>query len=331
MGIGILFFIEIVGVGLFKNCDIFGVVMFDSVEIWVYLMGFVILCMGMKFQGQGYEIIWVQIIVIEIGILVDDIMVEEGDMDMVFYGFGIYGLCFILVVGVVIVLVVWKICNKVQMIVVYMLEVFEYDFEWDVDGFQVKGNLQVCKFMKEIVWVVYYVLLFSMELGLEVVSYYDLFNMIYLFGVYFCVMDIDVDMGVVKICCFYVLDDCGMWINLMIIEGQVYGGLIEVFVIVMGQEIWYDEIGNVMGVFFMDFFLLIVVEMLYWEIDYMVILSLYYLIGVKGVGESLNVGGVLVFFNVVNDVFQFLGFMYIQMLYDVWCLWLVVKELGVYG
>lgn len=42
MGIGILIFIEIVGVGLFKDFDILGIKMFDSVEICVYFIGKVI-------------------------------------------------------------------------------------------------------------------------------------------------------------------------------------------------------------------------------------------------------------------------------------------------
>ena len=85
-----------------------------------------------------------------------------------------------------------------------------------------------------------------MEPGLEAVSYYDPPNMTYPFGAYICVMDIDVDTGVYKVRRFYALDDCGTRINPMIIEGQVHGGLTEAFAIAMGQEIRYDETGNVM-------------------------------------------------------------------------------------
>ena len=76
--------------------------------------------------------------------------------------------------------------------------------------------------------------------------------MTYPFGAYICVMDIDVDTGVAKTRRFYALDDCGTRINPLIIEGQVHGGLTEAFAIAMGQEIAYDEIGNVKGASFMD-------------------------------------------------------------------------------
>lgn len=71
MGIGIFIFIEVVGVGFLKDFDILGVKMFDSVEIWVYFIGKVIVCFGIKLQGQGYEIIYVQIVVEELGILME--------------------------------------------------------------------------------------------------------------------------------------------------------------------------------------------------------------------------------------------------------------------
>ena len=67
---------------------------------------------------------------------------------------------------------------------------------------------------------------------------------------------------------FYALDDCGTRINPMVIEGQVHGGLTEAFGIAMGQEIAYDELGNVQGASLMDYFLPTAVETPVWETDY---------------------------------------------------------------
>ncbi len=169
-----------------------------------------------------------------------------------------------------------------------------------------------------------------MEPGLEAVSYYDPPNMTYPFGAYICVMDIDVDTGVYKVRRFYALDDCGTRINPMIIEGQVHGGLTEAFAIAMGQEIRYDEIGNVVGGSFMDFFLPTAVETPKWETDHTVTPSPHHPIGAKGVGESPNVGGVPAFSNAVNDAFSFLGTRHIQMPHDHWRNWTVANRLGLH-
>ncbi|ASP32838.1 aerobic carbon-monoxide dehydrogenase large subunit [Labrenzia sp. VG12] len=331
MGIGVSFFTEIVGAGPSKNCDILGVAMFDSAEIRVHPTGSVISRMGTKSQGQGHETTWAQIIATEIGIPAADIMVEEGNTDTAPYGLGTYGSRSTPVAGAAIALAARKIRNKAQMIAAHMLEVSEYDLEWDIDGFQVKGNPQARKSMKEIAWAAYHAPPPNMEPGLEAVSYYDPPNMTYPFGAYFCVMDIDVDTGVAKTRRFYALDDCGTRINPMIIEGQVHGGLTEAFAIAMGQEIRYDEMGNVLGASFMDFFLPTAVETPHWETDYTVTPSPHHPIGAKGVGESPNVGGVPAFSNAVNDAFQFLGATHIQMPHDSWRIWQAAKDLGAHG
>jgi len=129
---------------------------------------------------------------------------------------------------------------------------------------------------------------------------------------------------------FYALDDCGTRINPMIIEGQVHGGLTEAFAVAMGQEIRYDEQGNVMGASFMDFFLPTAVETPKWETDYTVTPSPHHPIGAKGVGESPHVGGVPCFSNAVNDAFAFLNAGHIQMPHDAWRLWKVGERLGLH-
>jgi aerobic carbon-monoxide dehydrogenase large subunit len=331
MGLGVSFFTEIVGAGPSRNCDILGVAMFDSCEIRVHPTGAAIARMGTKSQGQGHETTYAQIIATEIGIPADDIMVEEGNTDTAPYGLGTYGSRSTPVAGAAIAMAARKIKAKAQMIAAYMLEVHEDDLEWDIDGFRVKGLPEKSKTMKELAWAAYNLPPPGMEPGLEAVSYYDPPNMTYPFGAYICVMDIDVDTGVYKVRRFYALDDCGTRINPMIIEGQVHGGLTEAFAIAMGQEIRYDEIGNVIGGSFMDFFLPTAVETPKWETDFTVTPSPHHPIGAKGVGESPNVGGVPAFSNAVNDAFSFLGATHIQMPHDYWRNWVAAKQLGLHG
>jgi carbon-monoxide dehydrogenase large subunit len=330
MGIGISFFTEIVGAGPAKNCDILGIAMFDSAEIRIHPTGSVIARMGTKSQGQGHETTYAQIIATEIGIPADDILIEEGNTDTAPYGLGTYGSRSTPVAGAATAVAARKIKAKAQMIAAHMMEVHEGDLEWDVDRFRVKGLPEKFKTMKEIAWAAYNAPPPNMEPGLEAVNYYEPPNMTYPFGAYFCVMDIDVDTGVAKTRRFYALDDCGTRINPMIIEGQVHGGLTEAFACAMGQEIRYDEYGNVMGASFMDFFLPTAVETPHWETDHTVTPSPHHPIGAKGVGESPHVGGVPCFSNAVNDAYAFLNAGHIQMPHDAWRLWKVGEKLGLH-
>src|ERR1700757_2144502 len=79
MGIGVIFFTEIVGAGPSRNCDILGIAMFDSAEIRIHPTGAVIARLGTKSQGQGHETTYAQIIATELGLSADNITAEGGN------------------------------------------------------------------------------------------------------------------------------------------------------------------------------------------------------------------------------------------------------------
>jgi len=328
MGIGIATFTEIVGAGPTRNCDIIGIGMFESCEIRVHPTGSAIARLGTKSTGQAHETTYAQIIATQLGIPSDEITVEEGDTDTAPYGLGTYGSRSTPVGGAAAARAALKIRAKAQKIAAHMLEVGEKDLEWEVDRFVVKGLPEKSATMKEIAFAAYSNVPEGMEPGLESVEYYDPPNFTYPFGAYVCVVDIDRFTGEVKVRRFYALDDCGTRINPMVIEGQVHGGLTEAFGIAMGQEIVFDDIGNVLGASLMDYFLPTAVETPEWETDYTVTPSPHHPIGAKGVGESPNVGGVPAFSNAVVDAFAHHGVTHLPMPHTASSVWHAINELG---
>lgn len=330
MGIGLSFFTEIVGAGPVKNCDILGLGMFDSCEIRIHPTGSAIARLGTISQGQGHATTFAQILASEIGISADDITVEEGDTDTAPYGLGTYGSRSTPVAGAATAMAGRKIRAKAQMIAAYLLEVHDDDVEWDVDRFSVKGAPERFKTMKEIAFAAYNQAIPGIEPGLEAVSYYDPPNMTYPFGAYVCVLDIDADTGVTDIRQFYALDDCGTRINPMIIEGQIHGGLTEALAVAMGQEIAYDDMGNVKTGSLMDFFVPTSWETPNYQTDHTVTPSPHHPIGAKGVGESPHVGGVPCFSNAVHDAFRPFGLTQTHMPHDHWRIWRTANQLGLH-
>ncbi len=330
MGIGLCHFTEIVGAGPVKNCDILGLGMFDSCEIRIHPTGSAIARLGTISQGQGHATTFAQILATEIGLPADSITIEEGDTDTAPYGLGTYGSRSTPVAGAATAMAGRKIRAKAQMIAAYLLEVHDNDVEFDVDRFVVKGAPERFKTMKEIAFASYNQAIPGVEPGLEAVSYYDPPNMTYPFGAYVCVMDIDVDTGVPEVRRFYALDDCGTRINPMIIEGQIHGGLTEALAVALGQEIAYDEQGNVKTGTLMDFFLPTAWEVPNYETDHTVTPSPHHPIGAKGVGESPHVGGVPCFSNAIHDAFRPFGLRQTNMPHDHWRIWQTANSLGLH-
>ncbi len=331
LGIGLSHFTEIVGAGPVKNCDILGLGMFDSCEIRIHPTGSAIARLGTISQGQGHATTFAQILASEIGLPADSITVEEGDTDTAPYGLGTYGSRSTPVAGAATAMAGRKIRAKAQMIAAFLLEVHDDDVEFDVDRFVVKGAPEKFKTMKEIAFAAYNQAIPGIEPGLEAVSYYDPPNMTYPFGAYICVMELDVDTGEHEIRQFYALDDCGTRINPMIIEGQVHGGVTEALAIAMGQEIAYDELGNVKTGTLMDFFLPTAWETPHYTTDHTVTPSPHHPIGAKGVGESPNVGGVPAFSNAVHDAFRPFGLRHAHMPHDHWRVWKIANDLGLHS
>jgi carbon-monoxide dehydrogenase large subunit len=329
MGIGIATFTEIVGAGPSRNCDILGIKMFDSCEIRVHPTGSAIARLGTRGTGQGHETTYAQIIASEIGIASEDITIEEGDTDTAPYGLGTYGSRSTPVAAAAAARAGRKIRDKARKIAAHLLEASEDDLEWDVDRFTVKGVPGLSATMKDVSMAAYSNLPEGMEPGLEVTDYYDPPEMTYPFGAYVCVVDVDRHTGEVAVRQFHALDDCGTRINPMIIEGQVHGGLTEAFAIAMGQELVFDEIGNIQSASLLDYFIPSAVETPVWETSHTVTPSPHHPIGAKGVGESPNVGGVPAFSNAVVDAFAHLGVTHMPMPHTAWRVWKTCHELGI--
>lgn len=328
MGIGICTFTEIVGAGPKKACDILGIGMFDSAEIRVHPTGSALARMGTITQGQGHQTTYAQIIASELGIPSEEIQIEEGDTNTAPYGLGTYGSRSTPVGGAATAQAARKIHAKARKIAAHLLEVHEDDLDWDVDRFRVKGVPGQEKTMKEIAWAAYHDVPEGMELGLEAVEYYDPPNFTFPFGAYLCVVDIDRHTGEPKVRRFYALDDCGTRINPMIIEGQIHGGLTEAFAVAMGQQLVFDDGGNLLSNSLMDYFVPTAIETPKWETDFTVTPSPHHPLGAKGVAESPHVGGIPCFTNAVNDAFSHLDVQHIDMPHTAYNVWKTIHALG---
>jgi carbon-monoxide dehydrogenase large subunit len=97
----------------------------------------------------------------------------------------------------------------------------------------------------------------------------------------------------------------------------------------MGQEIRYDDEGNVVTGSFMDFFMPTAVETPHWETDFTVTPSPHHPIGAKGVAESPHVGSIPTFTSAVVDAFAHLGVKHMVMPHSAYRVWQQLKASGV--
>jgi aerobic carbon-monoxide dehydrogenase large subunit len=312
MGIGISTFTEIVGAGPSHTFDILGIKMFDSAEIRVHPTGSAIVRIGVQTQGQGHETTFAQIVAEELGLPVENIVVEHGDTDTAPYGLGTYASRSTPVAGAATAVAARKIREKARVLAAHLLEASPDDLEWEDYAFRVKGAPERSKTMQEIAFAAYTNFPQGVEGGLEAVTYYDPPNLTFPFGAYVCVVDIDRGTGHVKVRDFLALDDCGTIINPMIVEGQIHGGLTMGLAPALYEEIVYDDRGIMLNGTLMDYLVPTSMETPAWRLDKTVTPSPHHPIGAKGVGESPTVGAPPAIANAVVDALSHLGVRHID-------------------
>ena len=306
IGIGVASFTEVVGAGNSRDYDILGLKMFDSAELRVHPTGKAILKLGVQTQGQGHETTFAQIVAEELGIPYSDIKVMYGDTDNTPYGLGTYASRSTPVGGAATAVVSRKLRDKARKLAAHLLEAAEEDLEWEPGKFTVRGTDQSAS-IQDIAFAAYTNHPEGMEAGLEGVHYYDPPNMTYPFGSYIVVVEVDTGDGSWRVLDMAAVDDCGVRINPMIVEGQITGGLTEGFAKANMQWITFDEDGNCIGSNFMDYLVPTAWETPRYKLGETVTPSPHHPIGAKGVGESATVGSPAAFVNAVVDALSSRG------------------------
>ena len=303
MGIGLSFFTEGVGAGPREHMDILGLGMADGADLRIYPTGKAVLAISVQTQGQGHETTFAQLVAGELGLSPDDVEVVHGDTDATPFGLGTYGSRSTPVSGAATVMVARKVRERARLVAAAMMEVSADDLDW-VDGrWQVRGDPEQSAGIAQIAMAAHGSLALpeGVEGHLDAETVYNPPNLTFPFGAYICVTDVDPGTGVVKVRRFIAVDDCGVRINPMIVEGQVHGGLADGVGMALMQVIAFDENGNCLGGSFMDYLLPTALECPSWELGETVTPSPHHPVGAKGVGESATVGSPPAVVNSVLD------------------------------
>jgi aerobic carbon-monoxide dehydrogenase large subunit len=303
MGIGISFFTEGVGAGPRAHMDILGLGMADGAELRVHPTGKVVLGVSVQTQGQGHETTFAQIVAHELGLTPDDVEVVHGDTDRTPFGLGTYGSRSTPVSGAAAVMAARKVRDRARLVAAVMLELSPDDLEWLDGKWRVRGDPERSAGIAEIAMAAHSSLELpdGVEGHLDASVVYNPPNLTFPFGAYICVTDVDPATGEVKVRRFIAVDDCGVRINPMIVEGQVHRGLADGIGMALMQAIVFDGNGNCLGGSFMDYLLPTALECPSPELGATVTPSPHHPIGAKGIGESATVGSPPAVVNSVID------------------------------
>ncbi len=145
--------------------------------------------------------------------------------------------------------------------------------------------------------------------GLEVTVGYkpDVDSGTFSYAAHAVIVAVDTEIGQVEILDYAVVEDGGVLVNPMIVDGQVYGGTIQGIGTALYEEMPFDDRGQPLASTFADYLLPGAAESPDIRVLHMETPSPYTRFGQKGIGESGAIGPPAAIGNAVNDALREFG------------------------
>lgn len=311
LGIGISTFTEMCGLAPSRTLAAlkYAAGGWEHCTIRVLPTGTVELVTGTSPHGQGHATAWSQIAADALGVPVEDVEVIFGDTALAPYGMDTYGSRSLAVGGVAIVQAAESVVAKARVIAGHMLEVSPEDLEFVDGSFQVKGDPAAARTIQAVAWEAFtaHDLPDGTDPNLFGSSTVDPQVFSYPHGTHLCAMEVDTETGKATIRKYVAVDDVGVQVNPMIVEGQIHGGLAQGIAQALWEGAHYDEDGNLTTASLADYLLPTAMDVPEYVTDRTVTPSTTHPLGTKGVGEAGTIASTPAVVNAVVDAVRHLG------------------------
>jgi carbon-monoxide dehydrogenase large subunit len=263
---------------------------------------------GSSPHGQGHETAWSQIVADQLGVPFEDIRVLHGDTQVAPRGLDTYGSRSLAVGGIALVLACDKVVDKARVIAAAMLEASAEDLEFSGGRFAVKGDPDASTSIQEIAFEAFtgHHLPDGVEPSLDSDATYDPDNFSFPHGTHLCATEIDTETGFVKIRSYVAVDDVGVVVNPLIVEGQVHGGIAQGIAQALYEEGVYDDAGNLITTTLADYLVPSAADLPSYKTERTTTPASNRL-GVKGVGEAGTIASTPAVVNAIVDALRPFG------------------------
>ena len=304
-GIGLSTYIEACGLAPSQAAGSLGagVGLWESAEVRVNPTGSVEVLTGSHAHGQGHETTFAQVVSERLGIPIDNVSIVHGDTDKVQFGMGTYGSRSGAVGMSALVKALDKVEAKAKKVAAHLLEAAEGDIEFKDGKFSVAGTDKTAAW-GDVTLNAYIAHKFSgqeLEPGLKEGAFYDPTNFTFPAGCHICEVEIDTDTGNTEIVAWTAVDDFGVVINPMIVEGQVHGGIAQGVGQALCEGAVYDKEGQLVTGSFMDYCMPRADHLPAMKVETTVTKCPSNPLGIKGCGEAGAIAAPAAVINAITD------------------------------
>jgi aerobic carbon-monoxide dehydrogenase large subunit len=281
---------------------------FERVELAMDPSGFVEARIGASPHGQGLKTTLAQLLADEIGVTPDRIRVICGDTDRTPYGWGTFASRAAVIAGGACKLAATKLRDRLNEVAAQILETATADIEIADGQARVRGT-DITVGVLQLARAAYHEshrFPTIVETGLSAVATYDPFGT-FSNACHVAIAEVDAATGAVKLERFVIVEDAGVLLNPMIVEGQIHGGVAQGIANALYEAVLYDPDGNILTGSLADYLVPTMSEIPDLEIHHLETITDASITGVKGVGEGGAIGAPAAVLNAITDALSPFG------------------------
>ena len=265
--------------------------------------------------GHGHETTFAQVASDRLGVPFEVVQVLQGDSDVVGPGSGSGGSRTATVAGMGVTLAAEAIVKRGKRIAAQLMEASAEDITFAGGNFTIAGTDRNVS-LREVVAASFESATFpdSNEIGLQATSHYRAKQYNYPCGCHVCEVEIDPRTGALALVRYTAVNDHGVVINPMLLEGQVHGGIAQGLGQALMEHTVYDpDTGQLVSGSFMDYAMPRADDLPMIDFKPNCVPARTNALGVKGVGESGCTAACPAVMNAIIDALAPLGITHLDM------------------
>jgi len=276
--------------------------------------GTVTIITGTLDYGQGHASPFAQVLTEKLGVPFDRIRLLQGDSDELIAGGGTGGSKSMMASGAAIVEASEKVIEKGKQVASFMLEAAIADIEFGHGRFTIVGTDRAIGIME---------IAEKLRAGpklpaglphsLDVKHVHEQAPSAFPNGCHIAEVEIDPDTGVTEVVKYSMVNDFGVIINPLLVEGQCHGGVVQGIGQALMERTVYDEDGQLLTGSYMDYALPRAPDVPNFSFVSHPVPAKTNILGVKGCGEAGCAGALPSVMNAVVDALREVGVPHINM------------------
>jgi carbon-monoxide dehydrogenase large subunit len=276
---------------------------YDTALVRMDPTGEVIVTTGTCGHGQGHETTFAQIVADRLGVHPDQVRLRQGDTDLASYGWGTWGSRSVVIGGGAAGRAADALAGQLRKIAASQLEASPADIELAEGLARVRGDDTAAIPISELARLAHFQahrLDEDLRYGLEARATFDppgTFSN----ACHAAMVVIDPGTCAIRLHRYLVVEDCGVVINPIVVDGQVRGGVTQGAAAALLERIGFDSEGQPVSATLMDYLAPTAAEMCAVDIVHLQTPSKFSETGAKGMGEGGTIGAPAAVLGAIND------------------------------